>query len=177
MLRPTRHHLVDEGLEGLLLGATSRRPERAVVASALGIDERIAEEVLEATALDERVSLEVEEDVVRRGLGQQGQPTSGLGGEELPAQDSECSALVLEARLLLHAGEGLHGAALGSPRQGEGSAREPLERREVSGGELLSLRAADAGGEAEVVHLSATRPHSVGTSHRRHIGSPARAPG
>ena len=59
-------------------------PKGSVAEGAIRFDPSNTEQVLEPTVAYERIPLNVEEEIARRGLGQRAQPTAGAGaGEDL----------------------------------------------------------------------------------------------
>ena len=65
-----RHHEIDEALARGFLGRRIERPILLEPEHALRVPPRVTGQVLEALVADERIALEVEVDVARRGLGQ-----------------------------------------------------------------------------------------------------------
>ena len=132
-------------LERGALGVVVVRVERREVA----VDVEDPPEVLERAArVPERVALEVEEEVARRGVGQEREAELGLRLEEDVLVRAVLAREELERGLLADLVErvwGNPGGALGR------RAAERSERRDAGDGELVDLRAADARDAREVV--------------------------
>jgi len=118
------HDEIDEGFEcGFLAGpvVTPQHPVHRLTADEL--DE--AEEILEAAVLDPRIRLDVEEEVQRRGIGQQGKTATRFvrnGLDQLVQQGSGVLAGNLDA--------GLESESVEGPRVEVGDRRRGLEGRE-----------------------------------------------
>ena len=139
-------HEVDERLERLPLRLVVVRVQRREVA----LDVEDPPEVLEAPVLvPERVALEVEEEVARRGVGQEREAALGLRLEEAEAVRAGLARVELQLGLLAQLGPGVGGHP---GRRGLGRrAPELRERRDPGGGEPLDLRPVEPGDAGEVV--------------------------
>ena len=139
-------------LECLLLLGARRRPQRPVVPLAV-VFVRGAEQVLEAVLAPIRVTLEVEEHVAGRRLGQAGEATLGLGPEELVERTVERPAADLNRRLRSQRSERRAREA----RNGRGlvEAGEAADRVDPCGLELEALPTVQVGDERDVVVGSA----------------------
>src|SRR6266478_6593072 len=157
-------HEVDEVLEGRLLGLPIDRPECSVLA----LVQRVAEEVFEAAVRDERIALDVEEDVARRWFGKQREAPSGLKIEVLLVGSALEAAGELDPRLLARAGERLGATAPRFPEEWKRYVREARERRDVSVGELAPLQPCDPRDEGKMVgvvaFLIAAFPEAAGVA-------------
>src|SRR5204863_2316499 len=119
-------HEVDEVLEDRLLGLPIERPECSVLA----IVQRVAEEVLEAAVCDERIALDVEEDVTGRWFGKQREAPSGLKVDVFLVGLALEAAGELDPGLLARASEGLGATAPRFPGEWKRNVREARERRD-----------------------------------------------
>ena len=111
----------------------TRSPERVV-------DPYVAEEILEASAVDEAVALEVEEEIAGRGLGQSVESTARLPGQQLVDGSGRLARLELHPGLLPHALVALGRAAAGARLERERKRGELRQRRHAAGVELDPLR-------------------------------------
>ena len=96
---PSGHHLVDERLEGRLLGCSVRGPE-GLVLRRLFIEEHVSEEVLEPVLSHEASALEVEEDIAWAWLRKTTEALPWRNRQQLVDRRAIRSALHLHARLL-----------------------------------------------------------------------------
>ena len=139
---------VEKPLEALLLLRAVERPDDVVLRHAVVVEVDPAEQVLEpARRLVPGIALEVEPDVARARLGQEGEAALGLEREDLVLELAGPAPVELERGLVAELRERL-GAELGD--LGLGRRRERLEVRDPGGGEPVDLSAADPGDEREV---------------------------
>ena len=101
---PARHDEVDEGLEGQFLLRPVMAPEGAERLRRIGWIPH-AEQVFQPVLLRERVALDVEEQVAGIGLRQRAQPAIRLHRQELERRHRPVARHVLQARLLVEAGQ------------------------------------------------------------------------
>src|SRR6266852_607603 len=142
---------VDELLEDRLLGLPIERPGRPVLA----VVHRVAEAVFQSAVRDERITLDVEEDVARRRLGKERQAPSGFKVQELLAGPALAAAGELDPGLLARAGERLGATAPGSPGERKRDLREARQRRDVPVAQLAPLQPGDPRDEGKVVGVVA----------------------
>ena len=121
LLAPAPDERIDELLEGGLLGRRVERPARRVHGLTTLSDRHPAEQILEPAVLDERVALEIEEDVPGRGIRKARQAEVarlliGSYGLEQELDDGRLSDRIpLDSRLVMHALVALGGTP---PRRG-----------------------------------------------------------
>ena len=121
LLAPAPDERIDELLEGGLLGRRVERPARRVHGLTTLSDRHPAEQILEPAVLDERVALEIEEDVPGRGIrkARQAEVTRlliGSYGLEQELDDGRLpDRIPLDSRLVMHALVALGGTP---PRRG-----------------------------------------------------------
>ncbi len=140
---------VDHRFERDLLLRVVVAPEGVEHRRAALVDLDDAEEVLEPLVTDERVALEVEEQVAGGRLGQEAQPAVGLRLEQFVGALPGATLDDLEPRLLAEPlGRGRSHAARPDVRRSVG---EFLDRRDAGVGELAGLVAPHPGDEAQVV--------------------------
>ena len=140
-----------------------------------------AEQVLDAVVERERVALDVEEEVVRRRLGQHEEAPIGneravlvaLGIEELRLRDPLVLALDLDAGLLADALEGLAAHALEARRHRQLEDRELAAARDAAPLERRPLARRDPGDQATDRRPRGAGPCSGRPSGRRRSARPA----
>ena len=116
-----------------------------------GRERDTAEEILEPTLADERIALEIEEEVALGWRGQPGEADALRRWQCLEDRPTLFPALHLHARLLADPFVGMCRAAPGLPRQRQRHASERRPRADVAAHELVRLHLADAGDQAEVI--------------------------
>lgn len=119
---------VDERLERLPLAHTVVGPQLPVPPLVAVGDEQPEQEVQPAGRFPERVALDVEHDVARRGPRQPLEAALGLHGQGPPLEPAARATLCLECRLLAQRVERVRGEML-DPRRGVGL-RQTGERRD-----------------------------------------------
>src|SRR6478736_646646 len=100
---------------------------------------------------DERVGLEIEEQVARRWFGQRGHSKANLHGEHLEFALARFATFKLQARLLAHPKIGAGRATLRLPLQRKWEERKIAESMNPALPKFVDLHLGDPGDQAEVV--------------------------